>query len=263
MKEAQAAAPSRAEAPTTTKEDALQHATALFAYALRDLGFNHPFSRDLRVWLVRHWQNKGQAAIVAEQRAFTAERKDEAQQKATTPKQAAPLQRFQHPGRVTTETGSVNKPEPKRQAPQPLKKADLTKAVKQAAAPKAVNPIQPQQQKPSPPVVADNAEGLNPEPNVRVVNFKAADGRTPETLRLNYETYNAALDAVFGLSPEDKATAAVMSPATIAKQYGEQRINEALKDYGVDVEDPENAPLSLSQKAALLKRKIKENPPTK
>lgn len=81
-----------------TKEQALEHMAEVYEYCLstNNLGFNHTMSRELFVWMQRHWASAGVERAQVIRRKVTAEKKEEKKTVApgTTEAQAKGLTTF-------------------------------------------------------------------------------------------------------------------------------------------------------------------------
>lgn len=137
-----------------TKEQALDHMAEVYEYCLstNNVGFNHIMSRELFVWMQRHWASAGVERAQVIRRKVTAEKKEEkktvapgtteAQAKGLTtfkphlsgaPRFKAPLKAMDPPKTSRIETiQKVEQPAPQPQSP-PTEKKQKVAAVELTA----------------------------------------------------------------------------------------------------------------------------------
>jgi len=107
-----------------SKEQALTSLAAVHEYALNDLGPNHPMTRDMAVWLQRHFGAQGTAAINANARAKTTASKQAAAPAKNGGNPA--LKVFRHPAlKQEAQSAAATPGEPKAEPRKPLRKAEI------------------------------------------------------------------------------------------------------------------------------------------
>ena len=202
-----------------SKEQALEHLSAVHGYALNTVGPTHAFTRDMAVWLQRQFGAQGTAAIQANARARTAQSKQAAAGQGGNPA----LTRFTHPkikqaaaARGVAASLGESVAEQPAARPKKLQAAERPKAPEAQAQAEQVKSPTTENQKP----VAGEQEAWAP--------LDAADLKDLKNLKAR----------------------------SIAARYPEGRIEATLREtYGVSDEDMPDKEI---QKAAMLKAKLSE-----
>ena len=201
-----------------TKEEALEHIAQVYDYAIGlSGGPSHPLSRELAVWMQRHWATAGVNAANEKRRAKNIASK----QPTPAPVTESSLRKFLHPKSPEAKLGEKLAPKPNAvEVLLPLEEVQEHQA--------------PRQRREKPKVLS------------HVVGVDA------ETLTGSLE--NFAKSVMSPISDSDLETITVMKPRAILEMFGEGRITAALTALGVTEDE---MPDSGAQKAAMLKQRKK------
>ncbi len=204
-----------------TKEEALEHIAQVYDYAIGlSGGPSHPLSRELAVWMQRHWATAGVNAANEKRRAKNIASK----QPTPAPVTESSLRKFLHPKSPEAKLGEKLAPKPN--------------AVETSL------PLEEVQEHQAPRQRREKPKGLS--------HVVGVDADTAAAVLQDFS--NMAKSVMAPISDSDLETITVMKPRAILEMFGEGRITSALTALGVTEDE---MPDSGAQKAAMLKQRKK------